>query len=793
MEDKGLVDVWLPIKLGKSFTYRMPSTHLGAVYLGHRVVVPFGGGVTVGVIWSLSQRNDTQGIKRVLQIPDGYALWDEMGRSFITWLSSYYLLPVGEVIQKAIGVFRWAFQVDVRMKQGLTYGKEGGVAVACYRLLEQGEKINGKRLGTVLKGKNWVADLRNLVTAGVITLVPSLALRRATAQHVARCDAEVSAVPQFSSAQQRFAMACYKDLVTTQKDGLWVALQRLVALGASVTSIKTLVKKGVFQMEKRPIAVSPSIDKVSAWQPSLAPAHEEVLECWNMHQVVLVTGKRIATSWHWGWKLIFSPSAREEQGCCLMPFLWEKSWEKRLKKRFGEALAFYHSRLTPKQKQAIWHGVRNGSIRWVVGTPGVLFLPFKRLKRLVIAEEHAYGYQNEATTWGFQVRDAAIMLAHLHQAKVVMTTPLPSLESYYNVGQNKYGSVRLPPVKVNPDKIRVILPQGKNVHAMVWPPLVVDKMKRALAESRQIILIHHRAGYAGYHTCGDCQWLARCKNCHVPLRIEENGARLVCNYCGSGGPPEPRCPNCAGVKLHQGDFGTQQLEELIKILFPKRHVACLTGATADRRYKQIWGHFMEGRFDFLVATQGIIRYIPPAGNYLIVIPNIDGWWKTPHFRAEACVYRWLGQLTAGGELDKGNEIWLVTRKKKRGRAQDLVVSLLGKDELQHCTPLLSERASYHYPPYVRLLKIVLSHKNPSSLHQAAKTLQSRLTPLLDTPPLGPSPLRNLHQKPQLSISIKMPLGKTKKIKTIVSEAIKAFQASKTGNKVRLALIVDSFL
>ena len=414
----------------------------------------------------------------------------------------------------------------------------------------------------------------------------------------------------------------------------------------------------------------------------------------------------------------------------------------RLQQMFGQRVISYHSKLTPLRRTQIYMDMlQTDSGRLIVGARSALFLPYKDLGLVVVDEEHDSSYKQTEPSPRYHGRDAAVMLASLHGAKTILGSATPSLESFNNAMAGKYAGVTLmtryggslPPKIIISDTLRAVKRGERKSH---FNKELLDRIADRLERGEQIILFQNRRGYAPYVECPRCGWTARCPHCNVTLSRHLKSSTLRCHYCGYSVKELQYCPDCKTSQLEAKGFGTEKVEEEIAALFPTARVLRLDSdvASSEAAYNRIIQSFAQGDADILVGTQIVAKGLDFKGVTLIGILNADNLTNAPDFRAVERAWQTLLQVAGrAGRRDKASEVVIQTAD-----AAHPVFAALSEQGYQHfATAQLHERQMFNYPPFSRLIRITLRHHTPAHLAQVASALGVTLRAKFGSRVLGP--------------------------------------------------------
>lgn len=397
--------------------------------------------------------------------------------------------------------------------------------------------------------------------------------------------------------------------------------------------------------------------------------------------------------------------------------------EERIRGVFPEALLF-HSGITPARKQEIAATLRKGLPTLVLGTRSALFLPHRNLGLVIVDEEHDTSYKQDAPAPRYQGRDTAVMLAKIHGARVVLGSATPSLESLYNAENGRYSHVVLKERFYHgdvPDVLIVDTAAEWKKRGMVGhlSRKLLYELNRVLEAGEQALILRARRSYAPSLQCEACGAIVKCRFCNVPLSYHIDG-RMVCHHCGHTEPYTGVCPECGG-KLVQLGAGTQKIAEEIAEAFPAARVARLDGDTADGEENRIIQAFSAGEIDMLVGTQIVTKGFDFSGLSLVAVVQADSLLGQQDFRADERAWQLLQQFRGrSGRRGQKGLLLVQTREPEH--------PVLARLREGSGTPdLLTERKLFHYPPYTRLVKIIVKDANEKRLEALSRALAERIS------------------------------------------------------------------
>ena len=402
----------------------------------------------------------------------------------------------------------------------------------------------------------------------------------------------------------------------------------------------------------------------------------------------------------------------------------------RLQAVFGSRLLVYHSRFSDAERVEIYHAVRTAQTPIVVlGARSAVFLPLHELGLVIVDEEHEASYKQQEPAPRYHARSVAMMMARWQGAKVLLGSATPSVETYHNAMSCKYGLVRLSERYAGLQLPRISIIDlkrqyhRKEMYDHFSDPLVA-RMQEVLASGKQVILFQNRRGYAPLLQCTACGQTPRCVNCDVPLTLHMRLQEMTCHYCGYHAPIPAQCPACGGKMRVQG-FGTERLEEEVKKLFPEARVMRMDLDTTRNKnaYQQIINAMANHEVDILIGTQMVTKGLHFDDVSLVAVLSADAMLNQPDFRSYERAYQMLEQVAGrAGRKGQQGEVFIQTFE-----PQNPVLDYVQRHDYEGLFQTqIAEREIFHYPPFYRMIVLVLKHHNLSRLECAARVLQERL-------------------------------------------------------------------
>lgn len=402
-------------------------------------------------------------------------------------------------------------------------------------------------------------------------------------------------------------------------------------------------------------------------------------------------------------------------------------WLERFEKRFGFTPTVWHSELTPARRRTEWRRIVEGKARVIVGARSALFLPYTRLGLVVVDEEHEMGYKQDAGVL-YQTRDMAVMRASFEQIPVVLATATPSLETCQNVERGKYvkvvlgqrtGGAQLPTVELVDLKDKT-----ERIPKSCLSQSLVEALRKNQTHGDQSLLFLNRRGYAPQLICGECGYTPFCKNCDAHLVYHKKDHRFKCHFCGLDGAAHLDCPTCSTTLISWGP-GVERVAEDVSTAFPDARVLVMTSdhLTTSKKSEEAFGQIARGEVDIIIGTQIMAKGHHFPNLTLIGIIDGDQGLRGEDFRAAERTHHVLAQVSGrAGRAQKTGHVMIQTHMPEHPlmqalRAQDMEV-FVGLEK--------EARRVHHFPPYGRLVAVVLSDRRAERAGAAARALAAHL-------------------------------------------------------------------
>lgn len=714
MTNNRLVDIILPLAISDVYTYRVSGngdrvSDIGdrvsdAALIGCRVLVPLGKKSIIGIIYREHEGELPANVKvrDIEQVVDKTPIVTAEQLKLWEWLSNYYMCTLGEVMAAALP-------------------------------------------------SEIIDDNYSAATTQYIQLAPAYLAKEAQEQLLGafqRAKKQEQLVRDFLRLAQNYQV------------------ERRVLLeqsGVSGAILRTLIDKGIFLEEERPISRLRQYRGETQLPHNLdnqqSRAIAEIRKSWQEKNVTLLHGVTSSGKTEVYIHLIEEVLKQGKQVLYLVPEIaLTTQLTDRLQAVFGDKLVVYHSKFSNAERVEIYHachgtpdigraepygtakGLWDGQrpigdeamrreARVILGARSAIFLPFSDLGLIIVDEEHEPSYKQQDPAPRYHARSAAIMMAQWYGAKVLLGTATPSIESYHNALSGKYGLVEMTERYQGLQLPHITLIDlqrqyhRKEMYGHFADPLV-DRIREELAKDKQVILFQNRRGYAPFLQCPSCGEVPKCPNCDVSMTYHKANHILVCHCCGHSATAPNHCPKCKTEYRAQG-FGTERLEEEIQGLFPKARVLRMDLDSTRKKdaYQTIIDQFAKHEVDILIGTQMVTKGLHFNDVSLVAVLQADSLLNQPNFRSYEQAFQMLEQVSGrAGRTGSQGEVMIQTFDPKNSLYQHLIEH----DYQGLYAEQIAERKAFGFPPYHRMIMLTLKHRDMQRLTAASDMLQQRL-------------------------------------------------------------------
>ncbi|MFL2643435.1 MAG: primosomal protein N' [Flavobacteriales bacterium] len=812
------IDVILPIPVNQLFTYEINEDEFSFLKKGMRVAVPFGRKkIYTSIVFSIHNNLPTSyEVKSIFQIIDNKPLVNEDQLKFWEWISKYYMCSIGEVLRAAIpSILLLESETSISKLDTSNINQDDldDQEFLIMQALETQSPLKINEITNILNKKNIFNHLDSLSEKNLIAINESLYSKYK---------------PKFSRCLNLSESFITKDAVDDLKISLKRSPKQLEVLNyfldhnnkndlieisdlkniakASTAIIKKMIDRGVFKesyiqidrIQNSKINVSKEI-KLSKGQNT---AYNKILDSFNRNKTVLFNGVTSSGKTEIYIKIIQSILKKGVKVLYLVPEIaLTTQLVSRLSQVFSEELIVYHSRFSINQRVEIWNKVLDSKKpQLIIGARSSLLLPFSNLKLIIIDEEHEQSYKQHEPSPRYHARDSSIVLSKQFKSNVLLGSATPSIESYYNAAvlnkydlvslDERYNNLQLPFIELV--NIREKYKEGKMVG--IFSDDLLEQISKTVNEKKQVILFQNRRGFSPIIECNKCGYSPRCVNCDVSLTYHYNNKSLRCHYCGYNTDLIHACPSCLNKNIVSKGFGTQQVELEISELFPNYRVKRLDYDTTRGKnsFNNIISSFEKNEFDILIGTQMVTKGLDFKNVKLVGVLNVDNALNFPDFRAYERCYQLIQQVAGrSGRSKERGKVLIQTFNS----SNDIFNQIISNDYESMFNNQIKERKEFKYPPFYKLIKITLKHRNFTLVNESAAWLAKNLTHVLKGNVLGPEfpHINRVRNKYQKNILIKIPLDQSLiATKSFINKSKDKLHSISSYSSVSVIINVDNY-
>ncbi len=813
-------DLIIPVPVKGVFTYVVPDNLADSIHIGSRVSVQFGKRkIYAALVYRLF--NDYSANiqpKPVLDIIDNKPIVTSRQFEFWNWIKDYYLSAMGEVMNVALPpVYKLSSDSYIFLKQDADINQQE-LNEREYPVIEA--LMNQKYLSLsdtqILSGQKKILPLiNNLIEKNLIEIYEKITQKEKPAKL-----AYIYISPDQRNEEKikkhfdELSKRAYKQLellisflhLSENDYQAGIPKKELIKHAKATTNqVNDLVEKGLFIQIYKKISRFETVKSQKKVESIKLNEHQEkvlksIRDLFQSKQVNLLFGVTSSGKTEIYIKLIEESFKKDQQILYLLPEIaLTTQIINRLYTYFGSNVGIYHSKYNEQERLEVWEKTMNRDYKIILGARSAVFLPFQKLGLIIIDEEHDTSYKQFDPSPRYQARDAAIYLAGLHKAKVLLGTATPSVESYFNAINDKYGlaelkerygGIELPEIEIVDMKKES---RYKNRHEFL-SQILLNNISASLKKKEQVILFKNRRGFSYRLECDVCHWMPQCNHCDVTLTYHKMAKKLRCHYCGySSGIPKI-CTECGNTRLLMKGYGTEMIEEELYHYFPEATIRRMDLDTTRKKnaYQKIINDFENRKIDILVGTQMITKGLDFENVSLVGILNADQMIYFPDFRSHERSFHLMAQVSGrAGRKHRRGKVLIQSYKADH----QLLYFVLRNDYKQFFQQTLPERRIFKYPPFYRLIKISLRHKKQDKLNQASRELNNMLKPVFNENILGPEyPLvSRIKQYYMKDFMLKLVRDKSlKDNKKILSNLLEVFMQTTDVKSIRIAVNVDPY-
>lgn len=733
-------EIIIPLALPKNYTWLVPTNLLEAVRPGVRVEVNLGRNKKYAGIVKRTHEEKPAFFepKEILNVLDPEPVVYENQLQLWEWIASYYMCSEGEVMAAALpSHFKLSSETIVVFNE--EFGDD-------FSLLDHDEFLVAEAL--LIKKELSISEVQQILDSShVYPVINRLILKKLA--HVWEAlrnsykpkkeyfvvlekayqeeDSLADLLNNWTRApKQMELLLSYLHLEKTEGEVTRPSL--LKKSGASEAQLKGLIEKGILRVEKKEVDriryMPPHVEIDFELSPAQATAYRELKEHFSEKQACLLHGVTSSGKTQIYIKLIEEQVRQGKQVLYMLPEIaLTAQIIRRLQKHFGGHIGIYHSKFNQNERVEIWNKVKTGELKVVLGARSSLFLPYHDLGLIIVDEEHDSSFKQQDPAPRYHGRDAALYFASLYEAKVLLGSATPSLETYYNARHGKYGlvelmerygDVHLPPIEII-DTRRLV---QKDRNKIILSAPLQEAISEVIGRGRQVILFQNRRGYSPLQICMACGWIPQCRYCDVSLTFHKLTNKLICHYCGTTYPPVNTCAACGSHQFMQRNFGTERIEEQLQETFPQARVArmdvdTVRGKNAHDNLIQL---FEQGRVDILVGTQMVVKGLDFDKVDLVGVLDADGLLHFAEFRVNERAFQLMEQVSGrAGRKEATGKVLIQTMQ-----PQHPVLQLVQRHDYKSFFEMeMKGREQFHYPPITRLIHLGFKHKFKEVVDKAA--------------------------------------------------------------------------
>lgn len=735
------VRVIIPLSVPELYTYAIAEDL--SIASGVRVEVPFGKGdkTYAAIVYdTVHEAPLAYDPKSILEVLDDTPVVTQAQLRLWKWMAAYYCCHLGDISAAALPsglrlssetslVFNDQYEGDFSQVDDQDYLVAEALSIQ--------KQLSVKEIETILQRKSAKKSIQRLVEEGIAFIKEEL-------QHTYK-QKKIPYVQWAATYRNDPATIRYAFDQTSRSDrqtrlllGLTQLLKQqktatvdkkilLETFDLKATDVKALVDKGILEIIHLEQSRLASYQEETIDAQTLTPiqnvAIQASLEAFDSHMPVLLHGVTGSGKTRVYMELMAQAIAKGQQVLYLLPEIaLTTQIIERVQKIFGDEVVVYHSKLNSNERVEVWKAVLHGK-KIIVAPRSGIFLPFQQLGLIIVDEEHDASFKQAEPSPRYQGRDVALMMAQIYEANVILGTATPSIESYYNALSGKYHLVEmmervlgatLPSIAIA-DVAKAT--KNKSLKANVTPQLL-QAMKDTLEEGKQIILFQNRRGYAPKLVCETCGWTQQCTNCDISMTYHMHSNDLRCHYCGERSKQPTQCPACGSHHMITEGIGTERIEEDIQILLPTAKIQRMDWDTVKSKnaHATILKQFTEGTTNVLIGTQMVTKGLDFDNVGLVGVILADNLFYFPDFRASERAFQLLTQVAgrAGRKATTGSVII-----QARNASHPTLAEVISGDYRAFYQREIDERKTFLYPPFAKLIQIVLKHKDREMLHKAA--------------------------------------------------------------------------
>jgi len=820
------VEVILPLSLAKTFTYSVSETEYNYIKKGMRVAVPFGKSkIYTALVIAIHENKPTlYDAKEIHQILDEKPIVTEIQIAHWQWMASYYMCAIGDVYRGAMPSALLLESETIISQKSDGFVDESLLSddeFLVYEALQQQSSLKVQDIINILNKKHILPVIQKLIDKNILVLQEEMLdsykpkLIRYVKLHT-KYDSneglgELLETLKNANKQKEIVLSYFQlsasESVRPFGGKKPITVKKLIETAKSTSTIvKALIEKEIFEEYYISVDRVNFSGKTKEEQLVLSDAQqtafEEIKQSFTQKEVCLLHGVTSSGKTEIYIKLIEEYIKQEKQILYLLPEIaLTTQLVGRLRDYFGNKVAVFHSKYSNNERVEVWQQVLENSLKAqiVIGARSSLFLPFSNLGLVIVDEEHEQTFKQADPSPRYHARDASIVLASSHTAKVILGSATPSIETYFNAQSGKYGLVEITERFGN-----VLMPQIELVDLKDkyfrkrmtghFSDTLLEGINTALLAGEQIILFQNRRGFSPIVECMTCGHVPQCQQCDVSLTYHKHKNQLRCHYCGYSMAKPTNCHSCSSIHLTTKGFGTEQIQQELVELFPNAKVGRMDQDTTRGKYgfERIIDSFKNQEVEILVGTQMLAKGLDFDNVSLVGIMNADTMLYHPDFRAFERSFQMMTQVSGrAGRSQKQGKVIIQTYNPEHNTIQQVVHN----NYVEMYKEQLYERQIYNYPPYYKLIKLTLKHRDYDKLKEGSMWLYQVMQQNLTIPVLGPEepPISRIRNEYIRTIMIKIPTNQSLlSIKKTIEKMLNSFDAVAQYRSIKVAVNVDFY-
>ena len=813
------VDVILPIPIPKLYTYVITEAEAEFLKPGMRLAVPFGKRKIFTAIVHHTHNNPplVYEAKPIYQILDEKPIITQNQLQLFHWMANYYLCSIGEVVRAALPSGFLIESETIIKAASLEVSDDANLSDDEFLIVEalhHQSSLSINDVVNILEKQRVLPVVNGLIEKGLITVQeelfetykPKLVKYIRLNQDYQSDIALQSILEQLSNApKQREVLLTFFSLVA-KGNGILKTSDLKSAVNASDSVVKSLIDKGIlveFDKKADRITFEGEVDASRlVLQDFQKIALNDIIENFKTHDVCLLHGVTSSGKTEIYIELINQILQQKQQVLYLVPEIaLTTQLVERLQAHFGEHVAVFHSKYSNFERIEVWNHVleHSSKAQVIIGARSSVLLPFKNLGLVIVDEEHEQSYKQFDPAPRYHARDTAVVLATIFKVKTLLGSATPSLESYFNAKQHKYGLVEIKQRYNNVLMPEIELVDLKDKHKRKrmkghFSDRLIEEIQEALSNNLQVILFQNRRGFAPIVECLTCGHAPQCPNCDVSLTFHRYRNQLRCHYCGYNRAVPQQCDACGSSHLDTKGFGTEQIEAEAKDLFPDAKVSRMDLDTTRGKYgyQKVIAAFEQHEVDILVGTQMVTKGLDFRNVKVVGIMNADNSLNFPDFRAHERSFQLITQVAGrAGRTDERGKVLVQTFNPYH----NILQQVSQHNYYDMYAEQMNERHNFKYPPIFRLIKITLRHKDFNKVNLAAEWYAKSLRQMFGDYVLGPEfpPVSRIRNQYHKNILVKIASGQSvKKTKEAIVKINNSFESVKDFKAVRVVLNVDNY-